>query len=605
MSPFLIVSLLGQLVLIGAIIYGVYLWRRRSDRFGPDLGIGTPRRVYFYSISFLALMLVASGAWMVLYSLLDDLLGLGSLLGDSVVRGSTTRLASGLALIIVGVPLWFFHWRFVQRSVGAYAAENRSILRKLYLYVAQGVALGFLAYHVYRAVEWVLQAGDFSALVWAAIVVWAPLWAYHWRIAAQESPEPTQETRGVRRLYLYLASALGMSMLAAGAGWVLYLLFRDAYSAAFSRVVLLGDGGLAWDALRSSLSVAIVGAVIWWTHWLRFAYPDRGSLLRWVYLFVAAVGGVCVALMGLGTFIHSVVAWIVGASNEAAVEHFASLHESIATVVAGTVLWTYHRRRMLDETDTESAREVSRIYDLLVAAIGMIGLAAASVIVVDTLLRLVSDSAPVIVSSDLNWRFRLAKTLTMLGVGGPVWWMHWRRIQSAAVSDPRAERTAMPRRVYVLGVLCLGMLALVGSLSTTLFIFFRDLLATDLSAETVQDLATSLATAVTALIIVTYHWVNYREDRQYEPEVPPEPAQVIRKRVTLLTATGGSELVDQVESALGYPISAVHWPDSDAFVPDLTSAQIASLPGAVAAAPGAAVLLVPSTRSGLRIVSHD
>ena len=102
MTPLIIIPILIQLAIIGAIIYGVLVWRRRAAESGPDVGIGTPRRFYFYSISFIALMLLVSGITMVLMTLLDELFG------GPVIRDSTTRLATGLALTIVGLPLWAF-----------------------------------------------------------------------------------------------------------------------------------------------------------------------------------------------------------------------------------------------------------------------------------------------------------------------------------------------------------------------------------------------------------------------------------------------------------------------------------------------------------------
>ena len=91
MTPFIIIPILIQLAVIGAIVYGVFLWRGRTVDTGPDVGIGTPRRFYFYSISFIALMMLVSGIIIVLMSLLDELFG------EPVIRGATTRVATGLA----------------------------------------------------------------------------------------------------------------------------------------------------------------------------------------------------------------------------------------------------------------------------------------------------------------------------------------------------------------------------------------------------------------------------------------------------------------------------------------------------------------------------
>ena len=478
----LITGILIAAAVTGAAIHGAFIWRRRSAVGGRDRGIGTPRRFYFYSISFIALMLLVSGVTMVLMSLLDELFG------EPVIREITTRLATGLALTIVGAPLWGFHWRFAQRSVATHPAERRSILRKLYLYVTLGVALGFLASGAYQAIEWVLGVGDFPTFSWAAVLVWAPVWAYHWWVAGAETPETTLETLGIRRLYLYLASALGIAMLAGGAGFLIHVFLLEGYSAAFeASVVGSGGGGLWRETARSALSVAVVGGAIWWVHWNVFAAEDRGSALRWIYLFAAAIGGgVITALVGLGVALDTLLTWILGASSDVAGTHFRAAPDGLAALAVGVAMWGYFRRRMTIESAGHEAPHVARTYDLMIAGIGLFALSIASISILDTLLKLLAETSPVLVGDDVDWRIQVSTTLTTLAIGAPTWWIHWRRIQSAASEDPEVERTALPRRLFVLGVLCLGLLALVGGATSTLFIFLRDLLDVDLSANTLS-----------------------------------------------------------------------------------------------------------------------
>ena len=596
---FTVLRILIPVAVIGAAIHGAFIWRRRSAGAGRDRGIGTPRRFYFYSISFIALMLLVSGVTMVLMSLLDELSG------EPVIREATTRLATGLALTIVGLPLWAFHWRFAQRSTAAHPAERRSILRKLYLYVTLGVALGFLASTAYRVIEWMLGVGGFPTFSWAAVLVWAPVWAYHWRVASAETPETTLEALGIRRLYLYLASALGIAMLAGGAGFLLHVFLLEGYSAAFEASVIgSGSEGLWRETARSALSVAVVGGAIWGVHWTVFASADRGSALRWIYLFVAAIGGgVITALVGFGIALDTLLTWILGASGEPAGSQFRAAPDGLAALAVGVAMWVYFRRRMTIESAGHEAPHVDRTYDLLIAAIGLTALAIASGSILETFFRLLSETSPVVVGGDVDWRVRLSTTLTTLAIGAPAWWTYWRRIQSAASANPEVERTALPRRLFVLSVLCLGLLALVGGATSTLFIFLRDLLDADLSASTLLDLSTGLAVSLTALFIIPYHWVIYRQDRELEPDPQEQPLN-ITKSVTLLTAEDGSDLLAQVEAALGCPVNAAHWPDPDAFVPTLDGEQIARLAEEVASAPGSNVILIPDA-SGLRVVSHN
>ena len=562
MSPLIIIPILVQIAVVGAIIYGVFVWRRKAAEAGPDVGIGTPRRFYFYSISFIALMLLVSGITMVLMTLLDELFG------EPVIRGTTTRLATGLALTIVGLPLWGFHWRFVQNKVEAQPTERRSILRRLYLNVSMGVAVGFLAYNGYKVIEWVLQVGDFPAFSWAAVLVWSPVWAYHWWIGSRESPHANLLTRGIGRLYLYLTSALGLAMLASGVGFLVYFILNEGYSAAFA-VKLTGIDRLWGEAARTALSVSVVGGLIWWTHWNMFASADRNSVLRWMYVFVATIGGGTIAsLVGAGVLIYALLSWFVGAASESAAGHFEDVPAGIATLAVGIALWVYHRRRMITESSDTEGFQVERCYDLLIAAIGLVTVAFASGTVLDTFFRLISDTSPVVLDSPVQWRERLALILTLFLVGIPVWFAHWRRVQIPALANPEVERIALPRKLYVMGVLCLGLLAVVGGASSTLFIFLRDLLDAELSASTLRDLSTGLSVVVTALLVIPYHWVIYRQDRELEPDEPESPAATAPKPVMMLVAAGGESLADEVEGTLGYGVARVNWADPDAFVPN-------------------------------------
>ncbi len=587
------------LVIIGGIAYAIYVWRRRaSDSDAPDGGLGTPRRFYFYSISFIALMMLAGGVMTVLSSLLVELFG------DPVLRNSTVRLATGLALTIVGAPLWALHWRFVQLRSSDTPAESRSVIRKLHLYVTLGVALAFLAYNGSRLIASLLGGEYAWTSSLSALAVWTLVWAYHWRAAAAEHPETTLETRGIRRLYLYLASALGISMLASGLGWLVHIALDEGRIALFAVTVIdAGDTGLLRSAARVSLSVAIVGAAIWWPHWFRFAAREPNSLLRRLYLFAVSVGGAFVMLIGLGLLLNSALWWLLGAADDPPAVHFETIPPATATAAVGIALWLAFRRRLFAEASGSDSIPVSRIYDLLLSALGLAALAAAAFTILDAAIRLIAGTSPVMVEDQSRLMSRIADTLTLLILGIPTWGIHWRRLQTAAHADPESERPALPRKLYVLGVLCLGVLALVGGLSASLFMFLRDLLAADLSSETLRDLSAALSTTFTALFALSYHWTVYRHDRQFEPDEPtPEPA---RKRVTLIAAPqSAAVLAAALESAIGYPVTTLRWSDAQAFAPALDARALEETSRAIASSPGSRVLLIPEPH-GLRVISHE
>ncbi len=602
-------AILGWLIsaaIIGGIGFGIYKLIQRGRRNGgdtfeiEDTGVGTPRRFYFYSISFIATLVAAIGVMITLMSLLDTLFG-----GD-VLLDSPTELATGLAMTIVGIPLWALHWRWVQNAVASNDQERRSILRHLHLHVISGVALAFIGISGYLCIEFILGAAEeFDAFSWAALPIWGVVWYYHRLIAASDEPFETPETRAIRRLYLYLASAVAVSALASGAGWLLYIILREGYSAAFAVSVVTGEGSGLWrDSTAQAIAVSVTGGLSWASHWLRLSRDDRDSVLRWIYLYLASVGfGAIAAFTALGIIVATVIRWPFGVTDVS--DHFEDLPAAVAAVAAAVAVWAYHRHRMNAEASEGDPTPIARIYDCLLTAIGLVTLASASITVFTLIITELSLIGSVVIGDmpegDL-WD-NVSVALTLLLIGAPVWWIHWTRLQSAATADPETERPALPRKLYVMGVLCIGVLALVGGASFTLFVFLRDLLDVALSLETLRELSVGLAILLTVALFVPYHWNIYREDRRYEPDDAPEPTPIIRKRVTLLTAPGGESVAGGIEAALGYGVTVAAWRDSDAVVAALDEAQLSALPERIAQSPGANVVLVPEA-DGLRIISH-
>ena len=160
-------EILFALAIIGLLVYAIIQWRsRRGALERADPGIGTVKRLYFYSVIFVTLMMSANGVMVVATDLLERLFG-----GQQIVPSSSTRLAWGLALVIVGLPLLGFHWRAMQRHLNELPVEQDSILRKLFIYVTLGVAVGLLTSGLVGILNWALGAGDFSGFPWAAAVV--------------------------------------------------------------------------------------------------------------------------------------------------------------------------------------------------------------------------------------------------------------------------------------------------------------------------------------------------------------------------------------------------------------------------------------------------
>lgn len=611
---FFVFGILGTLIpiaLIGLIIYGIVVWRRRASGHtqddDTDPGIGTVRRLYFYVVAFVSLMMATSGIVMLLQFVLD------SFTGNNLISDSTTRLAAGASLLIVGAPLWFFHWRYIQRTSAEQPVETRSILRKLYIYITLAVAGSIPIYTALNLLNWIFNTDDFSGYDLAALIVWGAVWVFHWLIEEHEG-QTTPETVAIRRLYIYIASLVGLVMLSLGVGRVLYFILLEGYNALVSTPLLGGDSGLWRHAMREMLAVAIVGAATWALHWLYIARRDYDSVLRQVYLYIFAIlGGVVATLTALGIIIHEFLTWAFGTYSAATVaQHFEFLPGSVAMLAGGTALWAYHWYRVRYEADESGGTMLSarRAYTYILAAIGTGALAVAIFMLVSAALKLILASFGDVVVGGDQWKRPLINIITLAVLGGPVWGYYWRNIQNRTLALETDERRATSRRIFLFAALGIGVLALLGSVSAVLFMFLRDLLDVSLSLGTLNDISEPVAIIATAAAFLPYYWAVYRQDQDAAPDIEPEPApghaetQLARKPVTLLAAADSDALVARIQDALGYDIETLRWADSDAAIPTLSDEECAQLAQSIAGAAGSYVLLIPDGGT-VRVLSHN
>ena len=618
MDPiFFVLAILGTLIpiaIILLIVYGIIAWRRRASEHAQggeqDSGIGTVRRLYFYIVAFVSLMMAASGTVMLVEFILDGIAG------GAVLSGSNTGLAAGVSLLIVGAPLWFFHWRYIQRAIAEQPVEARSVLRKLYIYITIAVASSVIIYTAVDLLNWIFRADDFSGYSLAAIVIWGVLRVFHWRVEETEG-QPTPDTRAIRRLYIYIASLVGLVMLSVGVGRVFYFILLEGYNTLVS-TPLLTSSTLWRPAVLEMVSLSIVGGAVWALHWLYIARRDYDSALRQVYLYIFAIlGGVMTTLIALGIIIHETLVWALGNYDANTVaEHFEFLPWSIAALAVGAALWAYHWYRVRLEAGLSAGATLSarRAYTYVLAAIGTGTLAVAIFMLVTSGVKIILTSfVDVVVGAD-QWKGPLANIITLAVLGAPLWGYYWRNIERRALDTGTDERQSTSRRIFLFAALGIGVLALLGSVSTLLFMFLRDLLDAALSLDTADDMVEPVAIIVAAAAFLPYYWAVYRDDQDAAPEIAPEPVlsqvegqaeeQVARKPVTLLVAADSGALAARIQNALGYDIDTLIWADPDAGIPTLSDEECAQLAQSIAESAGSYVLLIPDGGT-VRVLSHD
>ena len=612
----LVSGLIPLLILVGIVAAAVWFFTRGSGT-GEDPGIGTLKRLYFYGLSFAAMIVAASGAVV----LVDY--GADRAVSTTIFSQGESQLALGLAMFIVGLPVWLMHWRFAQRALVNIPWEARALARRIYLYLVLGVSATLAGFGLVSLFRVWLGSEPFNGVNLALPLVWGGLWVYHWRVIDSEA-WTGRTADPVRRLYVYITSWYGLGMVAVGIGIVLWRALLQAYDSLFATELLIsGSRGLWTDTTASGLAVTLVGGLFWWWHWHRAARDGAGSELRQVYLHLFTIlPGSAAVLAALTTILFRTLQLGIGQPYSPAADHFRMIPAALAVLAVGIGLWGYHWAVAGQEAQARAAQADSslgaealptarRVYRYLAAATGLVGSGAGIVILVGAAIGLLEFLGEKTLVGGVWRRDAMALAVSLLLVGVPMWAYHWFGIQRAAHGRPGAnaesaqELNATSRRIFVYLVFGAAALLVLANLSAVLFMVLRDALVGALGAAVIQDAKWSLAMVLMAGMVSVYHWLVLKEDRDATPKVnrtptgqSPAPA---RKVVTAAATEAAGPLIRRIEARLGSPIRIWRRLDSDAGGLDLSDDELDRVTGRITAAPGDRVLLILDA-SGVTIV---
>jgi len=293
-------------------IVAAYFWnilRAEWEMLSDKENFTEVRRLYRYIWMLYGLLITVFGAQQILRFLLYIP---GDVLGD---LGRDVAV-NGVALLLVGTPIWAYSWHVIQDSL-ADLAEMDSTLRLgiLYLLALGGVITVITtAFLVINTILSVLLGQDlafneFIREVGGPISIGVPLglvWAYYgyWLNRHIAAVGDRVRQAAMRRLYNYILSLIGLVVAFAG----VTSLFR------FVIDMVIGPGMVMTDTMRGTLSASmasiLVGLPLWLVMW-RPMQADalmsdemgdhaRRSVLRKTYLylvlFVSVIGGMATAV---------------------------------------------------------------------------------------------------------------------------------------------------------------------------------------------------------------------------------------------------------------------------------------------------------------------
>ncbi|MBI4300207.1 MAG: hypothetical protein HY677_03650 [Chloroflexi bacterium] len=596
-------GLLLNLLLIAGIIAGVAVLLRRRRGAGVDLGIGGLRRFYIYGLALAGLVAAGIGLVLLLKTALD------SLFGPPAISTSQRTLALGLALAIVGTPIWLIFWSTAQRSIGQAPIEAGAVGRKLYMYLVLAASAITAAVGVVGFLRWAFGVGSFSGTSPALAIVWGAVWALHWTIEDREG-QPNADAMSIRRAYVYLLALFSLAMLSLGVGGLLSSLLGVAYDALFGRPQLLIGEATGWnEATKTGVAMALVGGLLWWWHWHRTARGDVESTLRQVYLYLFAVlGGATVVVVFASILLYHLLQWFIGKPEATSARvQFDVVSSVIAAVVVGGGLWGYHwgvvqREAALARRGLTEAR---RVYNYLVAAVGLVTLGVGLTTIFAVAFGLLSpERGPRLTGGDW-WRNPLVLAITLLAVGVPLWGLYWSEVQRLAADGGPTERHALSRRVFIYLIFFASVLLTLVNLSIALFRLFDALLGEGTRSTLLWDVRWNIGMLLTAGAVSIYYWLVLREDRQALALAPQAAAPAARRKtVTALVSEQDLPLVGRLEAQLGYAIHVWRRLEADGPAPALPDERVADAANAIAASPAERLILIVDAQ-GIRIVPYS
>lgn len=577
-----IISSLLPLAIIAGVIAGIVMLARRRGEPGGDPGIGTVRRLYIYGLSLAGLVTAAIGATLLVGVVLS------AEFGPETISRDTSTNALGLAMTIVGTPVWLLFWGMAQRSVRQNAVETRAVSRKVYLCLVLGVSAIVASVAAIEFLRWLFNPDHFTGTPVALMLVWGGVWAFHWWTESGEG-QPTELTASVRRLYVYGLALFGMVVLALGASGILRVTMNAAYEALFGASgVLTGYPGLWSQAMRGSLAMVLIGGLVWWWHWHRVAAGDVDSTLRHVYLHLFAIlGGTAMVVSSLSVLLYHILQWLIGSPEITNARlHFDILPTLVSFVIVGGGLWGYHWAIVRQEATVAGRGLVAarRVYSYLVSAVGLVTLSVGLVFLFAVAIGLLSPAEGQKIAGTDWWRNPLALAITLLAVGTPLWGLYWRDVQRVAVQGGSEERIALSRRVFIYLIFGISVLLVLINLSIVLFNLFdaafggRDASGGGTASNVLWDTRWSIGILLAAGAVSVYYWMVLKEDREatagLERAIPEAP---VRKSVTVLVAEADLPLVRRLEARLGYDVQVWRRTEGGSSAPTLSDDQVAEI----------------------------
>lgn len=475
----------------------------------------TVRRLYFFAVAFISVEVVLWGLINLLRSIVDNAIG-----------GQAEALARALALTLVGVPIFLFHWLWAQRSAARDPEEQAAGLRAFFLYAILISTLIPVVQNVLALIDRVfLDAGQLElsraifghAQPWPdsliAILMNGLVALYFWYVLRGEWPRlpDAKAFADVRRLYRYVWLIYSLLMMIFGAQQVLSFLF-------FVPSDVLGDIGR--ESLVNGIALLVVGTPIWVYAWHiiqdSITNPaERDSNLRLGVLYLLALSGVITVLTTTAIVAQIVISQLLGAGRSTS-DFIHQIGGPISIGVPLGAIWAYYGywlNRHIDSIgDAVRQAGMKRVYLYILSALGLGG----AFIGVATLIKFIIDyltGGPLVLNDAL--RSNLSSAVSLIVAWLPLWLATWRPLQAQAFAQDDSgdhARRSIIRRAYLYLALFAGVVGGMISAAALFYELLNALLGSGPGSTFLATILNDLQLLVLFAVLLVYHLTVLRSD---------------------------------------------------------------------------------------------
>lgn len=444
--------------------------------------------------------------YLLLYGLVVvSALGLSGLLGrvlerSTLVIADKTDLARNLSFVVVGIPLYVVLAFWTRRRFAEDTSEAKSFGWGFYVTMTSVTSLAVGMFALHDMIAWAVRVDDFRATALARLIVWGAVWGMHWWVHLRSTPP------GSSRAHHLLGSLIALGTVVVGVDQLI--------SGAIQRIWSFGGDAIFvshGDPILKGAVTLIVGAPVWFLYWIKnYSKAHRDPLWLVYVLLVGVGGGLIMAVVSASTVLYSALVWFVGdTGTDDATTHFRNVPTAFGAVCVGVIVWWYHHA-VLGQDRKAGRTEVQRVYEYLMAGIGLLAAAGGLAMILVAFVESVTSSSVISGSGATN---ALLAAATLLIVGSPVWWIFWRRITTAVTLLPESEHASPTRRAYLFILFGLGGIVAVVTLLVGVFFLFDDIFKGSFGLETIRRIRFALAILITTGAIAGYHWLIYRSER--------------------------------------------------------------------------------------------